>query len=113
MHVGIPEKTDSNHLLTSISSAGLLQHVTEPTHRKGHTLDLEMSRVDDDIIHHHEVCNLEMSDYDIVFIDVNQRRPSVSEEIITTRCHRDLDVQTFICDLEEEFRDFPYEQWRT
>ena len=109
VHVDVPEKTDSNHLLTSISSAGLLQHVTEPTHKKGHTLDLLMSRADDDIIHHHEVCNLEMSDHYIIFIDVNQRRSSVSEEVTTTRCYRDLDVQNFTSNLEVEFRDFPYD----
>ena len=32
VHVDVPEKNESNHLLTSISSAVLLQHVTEPTH---------------------------------------------------------------------------------
>ena len=104
--IDVPEKTGSNHLLISISSAGLLQHVTEPTHKKGRTLDLMMSRADDDIIHHHEVCNLKMSNHYIVFIDVNQRRSSVSLEVITTRCYRDLNVQTFICNLEEELRDF-------
>ena len=42
-------------------------------------------------------------------LDVNQRRSSVSEEVITTRCYRDLDVQNSISGLEVEFKDFPYD----
>ena len=62
----------------------------------------------DDATHHHEVCNLEMTDYYIIFLDVNLRRSSVSEEVITTHCYRDLDVQNLISYLKVEFRDFPY-----
>ena len=62
-------------------------------HKKSHALDLLMSRADDDI-NYHKVCNLEMSDHNIVLIDVNQRRSSVSDEVTTKRCYRDLNVQT-------------------
>ena len=52
---------------------------------------------------------MEMSDHYIKFINVNLCRSSVNEEVITTRCYLDLDVQSFICELEEKFRDFPHE----
>ena len=44
IHVDDPSDNSANRLKQILSSAGLTQHVTEPTHVRGHCLDLLITR---------------------------------------------------------------------
>ena len=50
LHIDIPDKSDTRKFVDIITTAGFLQHVRGPTHILGHTLDLVISREDDDLI---------------------------------------------------------------
>ena len=52
LNIHMDEKTDtkSSQLPSLIDSFGLVQHVSGSTYTKGHTLDLVISRAEDDII---------------------------------------------------------------
>ena len=49
IHVDVPYDTDALKFLDLLESLGLEQHVTEPTHIDGYTLDLVMTRKIEDI----------------------------------------------------------------
>ncbi len=44
IHVGNPQDREAKQLCCVLDIYGLTQHVTEPTHTKGHTLDLIISK---------------------------------------------------------------------
>ena len=46
----VPNDTDALKFLDLLESLGLEQHVTEPTHIRGHTLDLVITRKIEDIL---------------------------------------------------------------
>ena len=48
IHWDCPEKSDTIHLSDTL--ANLIQHVKEPTHEAGHTIDLAISREGDDFV---------------------------------------------------------------
>ena len=52
IHVNQPDDTHAVHLAQLLQSFGCIQHVTEPTHVAGHTLDLVITSADSNI------CNL-------------------------------------------------------
>ena len=50
VHYDIPEKSDFKRFSTILDSVGMVQHVTEPTHRSNHILDLVITRQEDAIV---------------------------------------------------------------
>ena len=65
----IPNKWDASHFLTTLADMGLKQHITEATHKRGHTLDLLISRPEDSIIKNHQVRNILNSDHFVINAD--------------------------------------------
>ena len=50
IHVDVPGNADSVCLKELLESMGLQQHVNEPTHESGHTLDLIITRQCDSLL---------------------------------------------------------------
>ena len=50
LHVDVPTKSDVATFMSILSSLNMSQHVVDPTHKRGHTLDLIITRFDDDIV---------------------------------------------------------------
>ena len=50
IHVDVPANADSVCLKELLESMGLQQHVNEPTHESGHTLDLIITRQCDSLL---------------------------------------------------------------
>lgn len=44
IHIGNPQDSSAIELSCILDSVGLTQHVSEPTHKKGHTLDLVITK---------------------------------------------------------------------
>lgn len=49
-HMDIPTNIDTRRMTSLLDSMDLHQHVTFPTHQEGHTLDLLISRITDNVI---------------------------------------------------------------
>ncbi|PIK60388.1 hypothetical protein BSL78_02686 [Apostichopus japonicus] len=65
-------------------SANLKQHVAVPTHRGGHTLDLIISRNDDDFISNIDTTSYLTSDHAVVMCSLEIGRPPLSKIEIKT-----------------------------
>nr|XP_054761536.1 uncharacterized protein LOC129267954 [Lytechinus pictus] len=108
MHVDTP-KPDVSCFLEIIAQAGLQQHITTPTHKHGHVLDLVISRMDDPLVAECEVLNKLYSDHYVLscVIDVAKQQRCASTSL--RRNFRDLDKDSFHISLREAFHDFPFE----
>ena len=50
VHYDVPSKSDVRRFSTILASNGLVQHIIGPTHRCGHTLDLVITRQDEQLV---------------------------------------------------------------
>ena len=84
----------------SLSTAGFQQHVSCPTHESGNTLDLLISRVDDNTVVNHSVEESLLSKHHFVKCTVRFKKPSPKKVTSTQRDFRTLDDQAFAQDLD-------------
>jgi hypothetical protein len=69
-----------NELLESLN---LQQHIHEPTHIKGHTLDLVISRQSDEpFLTNIRVCDIHFSDHFAITLDVALSKPAKPTKVI-------------------------------
>ncbi|XP_072044964.1 uncharacterized protein [Amphiura filiformis] len=76
-------------------SAGLKQHVTEPTHIRGHTLDLLITRDPQDSVSSVSVKRDLPSDHYAVMCDILLSRPPATKRVIKSRQLRAIDSGVF------------------
>lgn len=65
-HVDGTNNTEARHFTDFLDSANLVQHVSGPAHRRGHTLDLIITRKDESLIQEVQVLNDIYSDHRVV-----------------------------------------------
>ena len=99
IHVDVPNDTDALKLLDLLESLGLEQHVTEPTHIHGHTLDLVMTRKIEDILASPPRACRYFSDHAAVRCDVAVSKPSFQTRIIKFRKTKSLDAKSLSNDV--------------
>ena len=85
IHVDDPSDRFAQEFLTMISSLGMQQHVTEPTHRSGHTLDLLLTPTSDPVLTSWESRDCGFRDHFAVFTKLNIAKPTLPRKIITYR----------------------------
>ncbi|XP_060568235.1 uncharacterized protein LOC132726859 [Ruditapes philippinarum] len=62
LHLDIPDNNDTRKFTSNLDACGMHQHVQEPTHVAGHTLDVVISRETDNIVSNIEVVDPGLSD---------------------------------------------------
>jgi len=99
LHLDVTDDYASVKLLHILEVHGLTQHVLQPTHDRGHTLDVFITRSDQSVLS----LNVDppaLSDHSPIVASVNLQvfhRYTVSR--VAWRCWRSLDVNTFADDL--------------
>ena len=78
----------------------MVQHVTESTHVKGHTLDLVISRSDSDFVKHVTV-DAYLSDHAAVMADIMLAKPGAPKKHVSYRKWRAIDLDAFQDDLSK------------
>ena len=82
-----------------MESNGLVQHVSEPTHQKGHTLDVLITRQDEDLISDVKVVDPGLSDHYLVTCTIDfPKAPPVTKKV-TYRKIRSIDIGKFQDDI--------------
>ena len=89
---------DTIRLQDTLSSFGLVQHVNQPTHNKGGTLDVIITRSTDDTSTV-DTRETGASDHLLLMTDINLQSPSVCYTTIQSRSWRQLDTDKFKADL--------------
>ena len=89
----------SKIILDILLSAGLTQHVKEPTHVSGHTLDLLITRDSANLVFNISVVKDLPSDHYGVMCDVSISRPPTSKHVIKSRPLRSISATAFHNDI--------------
>ena len=82
-----------------LDSLVLIQHVTCPTHISGHTLDLIITRNEDNIIVSPPVCDTFLSDHSTLLCDVAFEKAPPVRNTIQLRRLKHIDIVIFRKDL--------------
>ena len=77
----------------------LQQHVNGPTHKKGHTLDLIMTRIGDRLVTNIEIHDPMLSDHLAVSCTLQLEKPPLERVEIQYRRLRNIDMDSFNNDL--------------
>ncbi len=102
VHVDLPTKHDASCLLTTLATTGLVQHVSGPTHKHGHTLDLVISRDSENLI---TDCKIDsrLSDHNVIVCHLNLLKPKPAKTVVKTRNLREINLECFQSDLLSQF----------
>lgn len=91
IHMDIAAELETRKMNDLLSSCCLKQHVTEPTHRCGHMLDLVITNEMDNFIDNISVIHSVPSDHSAICFDMSLSRPPRSRRSVTFRKLREID----------------------
>ncbi|XP_068731185.1 uncharacterized protein [Montipora capricornis] len=93
--------SDALNFLDVLESLGLQQHVNDPTHIHGHTLDLVITRVADNIIREKPHVDRYFSDHASVLCKLVSYKPRLSHKKVNYRKIKSVDVSALVNELAE------------
>ena len=111
IHVDDSTNPDTARLLDLLDSMGLRQHVNQPTHELGHTIDLIITRQSDSIISGSPVTDHLFSDHLSVLTTLRATKPKIIWKEQVYRKIKSIDLDSFCSDLatSEVCQDTPRE----
>ena len=99
IHVDDDEDRVAKLFHDMLDSVGLQQHIEGPTHFRGHTLDLLISRKSDNKVLQTSVVNGLPSDHDAIMGALEFVRPGPSRKTVVFRKLRKIDIEQFKKDI--------------
>ena len=100
-HVDNISNLDTVKFNNILESFGLVQHVNGPTHKKGHTLDLIITRAEDELVNSTELRDPMLSDYSAVHCKLRLKKPPLEQKEISYRKLRSVNMSSFNDDLKQ------------
>lgn len=102
LHIDRPESLPERKFLGILNDSGFKQHVSVPTHVKGHTLDLAITRSDDPIVHSVEIHYPGLSDHFAVVCSLTLVKPTApSHRWIMARKLKQVDQDRLKQDIQD------------
>ena len=99
IHVNDPCDNSAKSFINLLSSSGLQQHIHGATHKKGHTLDLLITRdVDPPVIGDVSI-TAGISDHSAILAKIHMQRPPVQTKVIRSRNIASIKLPLFCDDL--------------
>ena len=99
IHVDNAEDTDARKLIDLLESDGLQQHVTSPTHKHDHTLDLIITRQSDQLLGNTPRISRYISDHATVLCSIRCDKPPLSVRKVSYRKLHSVNVVSLNEDL--------------
>lgn len=100
IHWDVEKDPERKRLLDILQSSNLTQHVMESTHQDGHTIDLVITRSNDDLVTETSVQAL-ISDHFAVHFNLNIHKPPIPRKETSFRKHSAVDHSDFEQDLQK------------
>ena len=98
IHMDKKTDTECSQLSPLIESFGLVQHVSGSTHIKGHTLDLVISKDEDDIVQGCTVGSF-IAGHNAIHLSVKSGKEHSSSKSVTTRKIKSINPNDFAKDI--------------
>jgi hypothetical protein len=92
-HINNTSDNDAAGFLDVCNSLNLKQHVAGPTHRSGNTLDLVLTRIEDNLIKSTQSKDYGYPDHYPVFISVCLAKPQLPTRQVTYRSVKSLNIE--------------------
>ena len=103
LHLDDPTSPGVTRLNDILQSTGLVQHVTHPTHKSNHTLDLVISRIDDTMLTSSVVSHPNtFSDHHTITFSIEGFTPRPTTNKCRERDYRRTDLNNFQADLHSK-----------
>ena len=102
-HVDDLNHRDALKFTDLLESVNLIQRVKSPTHRHGHTLDLIITRKEEDMIADVQVLADVYSDHRVICCKINHSKPPTAKILKTYRPTKSLDVTKLQRDIADAF----------
>lgn len=103
LHLDSPQDSNVSRFLDILDSANLLQHITTPTHKRGHTLDLLISRAEENLVHDIKVLPDIYSDHRVITSTLNYSKPPITDVLVTYRAVKNIDYNKLQSDIADLF----------
>ena len=91
----------TKQFLDMLSLFNLTQHVSGPTHNLGSTLDLVITRSNEDLLSNINVCNPFISDHYAVVFNLRHKKVRYRRENVSYRPYKSIDEDSFIRDVSD------------
>ena len=102
IHLGNPSSYYTSQFNQTFAATGFQQHIHDPTHHHGHTLDILISKDDSSIVNNAAVIDIGLCDNDgfvrdhyAIRLSVNRTVKQPHYETISYRNYKNIDVETF------------------
>jgi hypothetical protein len=100
-HMELVNDPDTKSLFNLFQSLDLIQHVTEPTHTSGHTLDLVIEKENvKPTVSKVDIRDIDLSDHFAVNVSINISKPPRPTKVISYRKLKSVDVEQFQNDIK-------------
>ncbi|KAK6191023.1 hypothetical protein SNE40_002773 [Patella caerulea] len=99
LHLDDAKCSISNKFYDILNSFNLRQHTTGSTHRKGHLLDVVITRVLDDTVEDVNICDDLVSDHFSIFTKLKINKPVPKQQTIAYRKIRNINIEDFRSDI--------------
>ena len=101
IHVDDTADSEAISFLNLLTASGLQQHIDEPTHVQGHTLDIYITRITDPVFYSNIRVFDGISDHSVISCRLFLKKPPVATKHITSRNLRAIDLDVFCKDIAE------------
>jgi hypothetical protein len=99
-HVDVKDDYYANKFKEVLGSGNLTQHVTGPTQKYGHTLDLVITKSDSSLVKNIFTIDPDHSDHFWVHFEMPLEKPQLLRKKITYRKHKQIDREEFSKDIQ-------------
>jgi exonuclease III len=103
IHVNKPDEKHVKLFNNMLNTMHLHQHINEPTHKSGNTLDLIISRTNEELLAGTKVLPRRLSDHHAIITCLSMSPPKPKPHVVTYRKLRKIDLTSFSSDVREEF----------
>lgn len=102
LHLEDTNNHDAERFRCIVLEHGMRQHVSEPTHRRGHTLDAVLTRDTDTLLCGDvRVSDPGLSDHMAISCQLSMTKPNVTRLSISYRKYKDIDIDAFKSDITD------------
>lgn len=98
-HVDDMDNSEAKQFITLLDTFNLKQFVNEPTHKHGHTLDLVITRSDENIIKDVYVSHMVISDHFPTCFKMYVEKPQPRKKVLSSRNLKGINMEAFKNDI--------------
>ena len=95
VHVNRLDNQDTQAYIDTMEALGLVEHIDQPTHQLGNTLDLIYTESLEPILVNHAFTSSYISDHCLVGIELQMKKQQVRIESSKTRNYKDFNTSSF------------------